>query len=126
MFLPVVSKRSNPASSAAVSRSPFVSLSQPCCAAVRSVEFEIRAGWNRRSLIENDPHLRHVCGRLIETADGELDNRLDLFAIEPVEPFHDVVYIGPSFQIFEDGGYWHPRTLQNPCAAHLAGDTFAG
>src|SRR5580693_46917 len=119
MFLSVVGNSSNPASSAAASNSPFPSLSQPCCP--DGVVFEIRTDRHRRSLIEKNPRrLWRVSGRFIETAGGKLNNRLDLFAVQPVEPFHNVVDIGPRFQIFEDGGDRHPCTLQNPCAAHLA------
>jgi hypothetical protein len=41
-----------------------------------------------------------VSGFFIETADGELDNRLDLFAVKPVEPFHDVVDAGSGASMF--------------------------
>jgi hypothetical protein len=65
---------------------------------------------------------RRVNWLFIQTAYRKLDNRLDLVAVKSVKPFHDVVDIRPSFQILEDGRYRHPRALQNPSAAHLAGD----
>src|SRR5579862_4433202 len=130
MFLSVVSSKSNPASSATVSKSPFLNLSQPCWAAVRTVWLERRTDRNRRCLIEKNPHLlrnlRRVSGWLIETAGGEFDHRLHLFPVQPIEPFHNVVDIGPGFQIFEDSGHRHPGTLQNPCPAHFARDAFDG
>src|SRR5579862_210218 len=92
--------------------------------------FERRANRNRRCLIEKNPHLlrnlRRVSGWLIETAGGEFDHRLHLFPVQPIEPFHNVVDIGPGFQIFEDSGHRHPGTLQNPCPAHFARDAFDG
>src|ERR1022692_757219 len=115
MFLSVVSNISNPASSAAVTKSPFLSLSRPSCAAVRTA-WPSRYRWIGR----------RVNGHFVETARGKLDNRLDLFAVQPVEPLHDVVYIGPGFQILEDGGFRDPRVFQNPSAANLAGDALHG
>ena len=76
-----------------------------CCA--DGVACKIRTDRYRRCLIENDKHLRDASGRFIETADGELDYCLDLFAVQTVEPFHDVVDIGSGFDIFENCGDRH-------------------
>jgi len=88
----------------------------------KAMALEIRTDRHRRCLIEKDPHpLRSVHGVFFETAGGELDYRFDLFAVEAIEPFHNVVDIGSGFQVFKDGGYGHSRTFQNPGAAYFAG-----
>src|SRR5271166_1682571 len=123
MFLSVVSNKSNPAPSAAASKSPFFSVSQPCWAVVRTAwpsrwgRIGTGVAWSKRTSI-----LWGVGGCSIKAAGSKLDNGLDLFAVETVKPLHDVVDVGPGLQILEDGGYRHACALQNPRAAHLAGD----
>src|SRR5208282_1373027 len=143
MFLSVVSSTSKPSASAAASNSPFLSVSQPCCAAVRTScpcrwgRMGTGVAWsNKTRMSASYPNLRartfgcEISGanlrgegrRFIETAGGKLDDSFDLFAIEAVIPLHDVVEAGARLEVFEDGGDRHPRALQHPRAAHLAGN----
>jgi hypothetical protein len=59
----------------------------------------------------------------IETANGKLNDCLDLLTIEPVVPLHEVVDTGARFKVFKDGRYRHPCAFQDPCAADFARDT---
>jgi len=77
------------------------------CRCSNCMALEVLTDWDGRSLIENNSHLWRVGRGFIETTDGELDYRLHLISVQPLEPFHDVVNIGSGFQIFEDGGYQH-------------------
>src|SRR6202163_2572474 len=86
--------------------------------------FQMGTNCHRRCLVEKDAHLWRVGGRFIKAAGCKLDNGLDLFAVETVKPLHNVVDVGPGFQILEDGGYRHARALKNPRAAYFAGDAF--
>src|SRR5689334_18025017 len=101
---------------------PFLSLSRPCCAAVRTLwpSRYGRADRNRRGLIEKNQHPLFVNWRCIEAAGRELDYCLDLLPIQTVKPLHDVVDVGSSLDIFEDGGNGHPRSSKHPCAADLS------
>ena len=85
---------------------------------------EISADRQGRCLIEKNPHLGGIFWQSIETANGKFDNGLDLFSVKRGIPLHDVVDVGASFKILKDGRYRHPRALQDPGAAHLAGNAF--
>jgi hypothetical protein len=61
-----------------------------------------------------------VSGLFVKTARRELDNGLDLFAVESVEPFHDVVDAGTGLDILENRRHGHARSAQYPGTAHLA------
>ena len=74
------------------------------------------------SLLRN----RSVFRRLIKAAGGKLDNSFDLFTVQPFELIHDVVDTGSRFEILEYGGYRHPGSLENPCAADFAGNALDG
>src|ERR1039458_3336571 len=114
MFLSVVIKTSNPASSAAFSNSPFTSRSQPASLAFVTV-WPVRNGisgagvpWSNRMRI--DGYLT-VCrsGRIrwVKTTGRKLQHGNNLFP-RHVEPLHDFVDGGPGFEIFEYSGNRHP------------------
>ncbi len=100
----------------------------PCLLGCRAdrVAYEVRTDWHRRCLIENNKHLRRVGGFSVKATGGEFYNRFHLLTVEAVEPFHNVVNIGASLQIFKDGGNRHARAFQGPGAAYLARDAFDG
>jgi len=52
----------------------------------------------------------------IETTGGEFDDRFDLIAVKAVEPFHDVVDIGPTsrFSKLAATGIRVPRSTHAP------------
>src|SRR5664279_1460137 len=113
MFLSVVIRTSNPASSAAFSNSPFTSWSHPASFAFVTV-WPLRNGisgagvpWSNRMRI--DGHLS-LCrnGRLrwVETTGRKLQHGNNLFP-RHVKPFHNFVYGGPGFEVFEHGGHRH-------------------
>jgi hypothetical protein len=79
-----------------------------------------------RGLVEQNPHLARVLRRLVETAGGKLDDGFHLLAVKSIEPFHDIVNTGSGFEVLEDGGHWHPGSLENPCAADFAGNALDG
>jgi hypothetical protein len=74
-----------------------------------------------RAVVEGNKHLA-VSGSF-ETAGSKLQDRCDLFSGQ-VEPFHDVLYAGPCFEIFEDRGDWHARATEDPGTAYLPGYAF--
>jgi hypothetical protein len=69
---------------------------------------------------------RGVFRGLIETTSGKLDYGFNLLAVQPIEPFHNVVDTRSGFKVLEYGGYRHSSSLENPCAADLAGNTLHG
>src|SRR3954471_24041916 len=62
--------------------------------------------------------------RSIHAAGSESNPPLDLFAIQPVIPFHDFIDAGAGFEILEDRRNGHPGSFQNPRAADLSRHTF--
>jgi hypothetical protein len=54
---------------------------------------------------------------------GEMQDGFYFFRSH-VENFRDLTERHAGFEIFEDDGYRHPRTLQHPRSAHLAGNAF--
>jgi len=72
------------------------------CGCADRMPFEIRTDRHRRCLIEKNEHLWRVSRLFIETADSKLDNRFDLFPVQPVEPFHDVVDTGSGLDVLKD------------------------
>jgi hypothetical protein len=66
------------------------------------VALQKRTEGHRRRLIEQDPHLTGVGRRLVQAAGGKFDDGFHLFAVKPIEPFHDVVDIGSCFQVLKD------------------------
>src|ERR1700733_8471014 len=126
MFLSVVRSTSKPSASAAASKSPFLSVSQPCCAAVRTScpvrkeRMGTGVAWSNRTRMwasyrkRRGENLGGERWRFVETAGGELNHGFHLLAVEAVVPFQDVVKIGPRFEILEDGGDRHARSFQHP------------
>jgi hypothetical protein len=55
-----------------------------------------------------------------QTARGKVQHRRDLFAGQ-VEPFDDLFYAGPRFEILENRCDRHPRTTKDPRPAYLSG-----
>ncbi len=86
----------------------------------------LRLGPNRYRccLIEADQHLGGKDVRLVEAARGEVDDEPHLFAVQTVEPFHEVVNAGSAGQIFKDRGDRHPSAAEYPGTAELSGDAF--
>jgi len=78
----------------------------------------------RRGLVEKNPHLGGVFGASIEASNGEFNHGFDLFSVQPFVPLHDVVDVRAGFEVFENGRDGHPSALQEPRAAHFAGDAF--
>ena len=77
----------------------------------------------RRSLIEENPHfLKSVAGGLVEAANGEFDHGFNLAPVKTSEPLHDVVNVRSGFQVLENSGNRHARSLKNPRAAHFSRD----
>jgi hypothetical protein len=60
----------------------------------------------------------------VEAARGEGDHRLDLVAVEPIEPLEEVVDAGTRLNVLEDGGDRHAGTLQDPGTAQFTGHAF--
>src|SRR6266436_10199829 len=63
---------------------------------------------------------------LIQTTSGKFDNGLNLLAIQPFEPFHNVIDVGTRFQIFKDDGDRHAGSAKYPGSAYLSRDAFVG
>src|SRR5581483_4943341 len=124
-FLSVVKTTSNPAASAAANRAPFF-LPVPALlpGSFDGVTFQKLPERHGRCLIEQDQHLRGIFRASVEAAGRKFDHRLDLFALQTVEPFQDVVDIGARLEVLEDSRNRHPGALQNPCAADFAGNAF--
>jgi hypothetical protein len=112
-------------SSAALSNSPFVSRSQPSAlasltscprewASPLGVPLSKRMSISRMSI--------SVRGRSIQAAGREFHNCLDLFRCDG-ELFDDLLDGHAVFQIFEHGGYRHPRAAEDPCTTHFTRDT---
>jgi len=55
-----------------------------------------------------------------QNARGKVQNPRDLVTGQ-VEPFHDLFYAGPRFEILENRSDRHPRTTEDPRAAYLSG-----
>jgi len=81
---------------------------------------------HRRALVEENQHSAANRRRRsrVKAAGGKFDSRLNLLAIQPLKPFHDVLDIGSGFQIFEDDGDRHAGTTEYPGAAYLSWDAF--
>src|ERR1700674_1039987 len=56
----------------------------------------------------------------IQTTSGKFDNGLNLVAIQPFEPIHNVIDVGARFQIFKDDGDRHAGAAKYPGAAYLS------
>src|SRR5205814_8221116 len=126
MFLSGVTNTSNPASSAALSKSPFLSLCHPRCQAASTV-CPLRNGRIGTGVIgRRGPALAGNRRRWsdVKAAGGKLDDGFDLFAVQTFEPLHNVVNVGAGFQIFKDDGNGHARPLEHPRAAYLSRDAF--
>src|SRR5260370_42280507 len=61
---------------------------------------------------------------LIQTTSGKFDNGLNLVAIQPFEPIHNVIDVGDRFQIFKDDGDRHAGSAKYPGSAYLSRDAF--
>ena len=55
-----------------------------------------------------------------QTARSKVQHRCDLFAGQ-VEPFDDLFYAGPRFEILENRSDRHPRTTEDPAPLTLPG-----
>ena len=40
------------------------------------------------------------------------EDRLDLFALHPLEPFEKIIHRGAAFKILEERGHWYPRAFE--------------
>jgi hypothetical protein len=69
-------------------------------------------------MVKENEHL--AVRRGFQTARGKVQNLRDLFAGQ-VEPFHDVFYTGPRFEILENRSDRHPRAAEDPRPAYLSG-----
>src|SRR5262249_17913768 len=62
--------------------------------------------------------------RFLQAASSEVDDRLDLVAVQAIKPLKDVVNICPGLKVLKDGCNGHPCAAQHPCTAHLSGNSF--
>ncbi len=76
-------------------------------------------GRKERALAADSRERSHV-----EAAGGKFDDGFDLFAVQTVEPFHNLDNVGAGFQIFKDDGDGHARALKDPGAAYFSRDAF--
>src|ERR1700683_1280899 len=119
MFLSVVSRTSNPASSAALSNSPLVSRSHPLASASttvwpRSHRLILRGvPWSKRTSIGRRACVRG--NRRLKAFRREIQNRVDLFA-RHCEFLHHFLHGQACFQVLEHSGNRHPGVLKHPCA----------
>jgi hypothetical protein len=82
---------------------------------------QIALDGKRRSPNRREPaFLKSVAGRLVEAANGELDHGFNLAPVKTREPLHDVVNVRSGFQVLENGGNRHARSLKNPRSAQLS------
>src|SRR5580658_11175527 len=63
--------------------------------------------------------------RRVKTASRELQHGDNLLS-RNVEPFHDLVHVRSSFEVFKYRGHRHPGVLKHPCAAQSARHAFHG
>ena len=61
---------------------------------------------------------------LFKAAGDKFDDRLNLLAVRPFEPLHDVIEAGACFYILKDDRDGHARALKHPGAAYLSRDAF--
>src|ERR1700687_4360830 len=129
MFLSAVRTTSNPACSAAASKSPLPSVSHPRSLAVvtvwpeRTRAMPLGVTWSNRMSIFGG--IGRCQGRRVETSSGKLKYRVDLLA-RYIELLNDFVYAGSGFKVVEHGGDRHPGTSKHPCAAQSGRHTFYG
>src|ERR1700688_2958330 len=130
MFLSAVTNSSKPAASAALSKSPLLSLSHPRSTASTITwpfsAYRKGAGvlWSNRMSIYRRCR-RGLRGVSIETSRRKFKHGYNLFPVQ-VEPLHDLVNGGPGFEVFKHNRNRHPGILKHPCAAHLAGNALHG
>ena len=48
------------------------------------------------------------------------EDRLDLFALHPLEPFEKIIHRGAAFKILEERGHWNARAFKQPRSADFS------
>src|SRR5208282_4201010 len=130
MFLSAVRSKSKPSLSAAASKSPLLSRSQPRSLAVvtlwpsRNRAMPLGVTWSKRMSIYEGA-LGAGRSRRFQASGGEFQHGVDLFPRD-VKLLDDLIYSGSRFEVLKHCGHRHPRVTKNPCAAKSAGYALYG
>src|SRR5260370_3725493 len=122
MLLSAVRKISNPARSAAASKSQLEVVSQPRVLA-SVIVWPDRKGdngagtlWSKRTSIGRGRLYWLNGNRSSEAASGKLQD-LDYLLLGNVKPVRNLIDGGSRFEVFEHGGHGHAGIAKHPCAA---------
>jgi hypothetical protein len=122
MLLSDVTRTSKPASSAAVSKSPFFKVAQPrSCNGVA----DVRMGKAARGVVVEQYQHGLEARSFVETMGGEVEYGFDLFARNGIL-LDDFINGHAVLKVLENELNRRPRVSERPGAAHLARDAFHG